>query len=128
MTIQCDACVSDEVLPAHTVATLRSRDYELRPVADLAHVEVGSHKPLEPAGWLARVVDSVLSEGMLDPILVTPGPQGLELIDGHHRAWAAAHHGLSAPARVFTPSCGDCTEESFAQAAMSGTAELGWKY
>lgn len=124
----CGECVRDEVLPAHTVAILRSRDYGLRPVADLAHVEVGAHKPLEPVGWLGLVVDSVLSEGILDPILVTPGPLGLELIDGNHRAWAAAHHGIAAPARVFTPNCGDCTEESFAEAAMAGTAELGWKY
>ena len=124
----CDECVSNVVLPAPSVAALRSRDYDLRPVADLAHAEIGAQKPFEPAGWLARVLASVLDEGVLEPILVTPGPQGLELIDGHHRAWAAAQHGISAPALVFTPSCGGCSEVSFSAAAMARTAELGWKY
>ncbi|MHA3723678.1 hypothetical protein ACXR2T_07350 [Leucobacter sp. HY1910] len=124
----CSECVTERVLPAHAVATLRSRDYDLRPVSDVQYAEVGAHKPLEPSGWFQRVIASVLADGILEPILATHGPQGLELIDGNHRAWAAAHHGLDAPVRIFTPACGDCTEESFAVAAMAGTAERGWKY
>lgn len=126
--IQCRECVQGTVLPARSVAVLRSRDYGLRPVSELARSEVGAHKPFEPADWMTRVEDSVLREGILDPILVTHGPSGLELIDGHHRAWAAAHHGLDAPALVFTAACGECSEDAFAAAAMSHTAELGWRY
>lgn len=124
----CDACVQDTVLPARAVAELRARDYGLRAVSDIAHAEVGAHKPLEPAGWFGRVLSSVLADGVLEPILVTSGPFGLELMDGHHRAWAAAHHDLNAPALIFTPTCGDCTEDSFSAAAMARTAQLGWKY
>lgn len=124
----CDECVQGTVLPARSVAKLRSRDYDLRPVSELARSEVGAHKPLEPANWFTRVESSILSEGILDPILVTTGTDGLELIDGHHRAWASARHGLDAPALIFTASCGDCSEYSFAAAAMLHTAELGWQY
>lgn len=125
---QCLDCTQHAVLRPHHVAALKARDYGLRAVSELAHDEVGARKPLEPSGWFSRVLDSVLAEGVLDPILITHGPDGLELIDGHHRAWAAAHHGLDAPAVIFTPTCGECSEESVAAAAMSRTAGLGWMY
>lgn len=125
---QCSECVAGTVMPAHSLAALRSRDYSLRPVSDLEYAEIGSQKPLEPSGWFARVLASVLNEGVLEPILVTRGSEGFELIDGNHRAWAAAHHGISAPVLIFTPNCGVCSEGSFSAAAMEGTAALGWKY
>nr|WP_227993584.1 ParB/RepB/Spo0J family partition protein [Pseudactinotalea sp. HY160] len=115
-------------LSVRQVGELRSRDYDLRPVKDLAFDEIGSQKAAEPRSWFPRVIASIASEGIIQPILVTTNGEHLELIDGNHRAWAAYQQQMPAPTFIFTPACGHCTEAMFTESAMAQTLALGWKY
>lgn len=132
LTDRADAHCVECVRPAHLgpteIGALRARDYGGRAVSSLLREEIGAQKQYEPAGWFERVVKSIHADGILDPLLIAVRRDGQDLVDGHHRAWAAVHHGVHAPALVFTPECGSCTEESFTAAAMERTARLGWRY
>lgn len=120
-------CVQPAMFNHEDLGALRSRDYNLKRVDELLFEEIGSEKP-SPDDWLSRIIGSVSNEGVLQPILVVENDEGLELVDGNHRAWVAHRLMLSAPVQIFRATCENCTEEQFRETAMARTEELGWKY
>lgn len=128
MTHPCPDCLTSRDLAPDQIGRLRSRDYGLRRIEALAYSEIGAPKPAEPKNWLDKVATSIIIDGFLQPILITAGSDGLELIDGNHRAWVAHTCGISAPVLIFIPDCGSCTESMLRSTAMSQTQALGWTY
>lgn len=126
--LPCSDCLTLVTFSPEQLARLRSRDYNLRRIADLVFAEIGAQKSAEPATWFPKIIASIAADGVIQPLLVTSNADGLELIDGNHRAWAACKQQLPAPVHLFIPDCGNCTETMLREAAMVQTEKLGWKY
>lgn len=124
----CKDCVKSSTFSAKQLARLRSRDYRLAKLEEVDFETIANYKPSEPEGWFEKVIASILTEGILQPVLIVKNLEGLELVDGNHRAWTAWKYDLECPVRIFSPICGKCTETMFRENAMSHTISIGWQY
>lgn len=113
-TIPCNDCIDTHIFDPEQLGKLISRDHDLRRIMDLSFDEIGANEPVE---WFPRIVASVSAYGVIRPILLTRKDGELELMDGNHRAWAAYTQQIDVPVSIFTPSCGQCTEEMFREAS-----------
>lgn len=118
MTIPCNNCIESHIFDPEQLGRLVSRDHDLRRIMDLSFDEIGANEPVE---WFPRIVASVSAYGVIRPILLSRKDEELELIDGNHRAWAAYTQQIDVPVQVFTPVCGDCTEETFLESFEQAT-------
>lgn len=124
----CNDCTTHIKLSPEDAGRLLSRHYGLISVSDVSSEQI--HNKLgDPSGWMNHVEDSIVKAQMInDPLALTTGENGLEIINGNHRAWVAHRHGIPARATVFMPVCGRCTEALFEDCMNTWTRAIGWMH
>lgn len=122
----CGECSTRRSLTPAGAGALLSRHFDRLPIRSVTYRQM-STKHGDPQGWMDHVERSIFnSRAVHDPVALAETEDGLEIIEGNHRAWIAYHYRMTLPAMVFSPVCGECTEALFCDVANAWTREIGW--
>lgn len=122
----CGKCATRRSLTPAEAGALLSRHFDRLPIRSVTYQQM-SDKRGDPTGWMDHVEKSIVaSQVVSDPVALAETENGLEIIEGNHRAWIAYHYRMTLPAMVFAPVCGRCTEALFCDVANAWTREIGW--
>lgn len=124
----CEGCTRFHSLSNSDTGELLSRHFDLRPVKDLLKEEI-LNKTGDPIGWFSHLEKSIKdAQQIFDPLAIAKTQNGLEILEGNHRAWFTYQYNLYAPAWIFESYCEQCTEDQFTRDMFEKTKEIGWLY
>src|SRR5699024_5230267 len=80
-------------------------------------------------GWFNHLEKSIKdAQQIFDPLAIAKTQNGLEILEGNHRAWFAYQYNLYVPAWIFESYCELCTEDQFTSDMFEKTKEIGGLY
>jgi|SRR5699024_288979 len=124
----CESCVRFYSFSSFDVGELLSRHFDLRPVKSIFKEEF-LNKTDDPIGWFNHLEKSIKdAQQIFDPLAIAKTQNGLEILEGNHRAWFAYQYNLYVPAWIFESYCEQCTEDQFTRDMFEKTKEIGWLY